>query len=207
MFEKIKISKETVYFFVVILLIGGLSINPIVRAKSVIASNGLQSSFAILANSDNENGRIIKAFQNSRVDWRYIGIGSNQSENLLFPFQNERNANNEKIAIFPTGESKSADAVINLGPIKPQSFGWGQTAQYSLYVSQNGKPVKKARVEYWFSGQRSLESLHYSGTTNAEGRLTFSKAIPRDWEKKTKWADLNASSTSVAAANRWRVKG
>jgi len=97
-------------------------------------------------------------------------------------------------------------AVINLGPINPPNIGWGQSAQFNAYVSKDNRPLKNMRVEFWFSGQHGIQSAHWTVRTNAEGRATVTKAIPRDWKDKTKWVDLNVSSDDAGVAKYWRIK-
>lgn len=101
---------------------------------------------------------------------------------------------------------RRSGAVINLGPIQPSSLGWGQTGLFNAYVSQNGRPVKRVSVEFWFSGRHGIQTNHWYITTDQNGRASFTATIPRDWRSYDTWVDLNAACTSVGAYNIWRVK-
>ena len=107
-----------------------------------------------------------------------------------------------------TGIMAMADgAAINLGPIKPANPGFGQSAQFSAFVTQKGRPVKNVRVEFWFSGRHGMRTDSWFLTTNSQGSATFTRTVPRDWITQDTWVDLNGSCDSVAAINLWRVRG
>ena len=101
----------------------------------------------------------------------------------------------------------AASPVLNLGPINPSPPGWGTPAQYSVYLSQNGRPVRNASLECWFSGTNGRFTRSWFVTTNNEGRATFLKSIPRDWKDKTNWVNLNVACNSVGAYKDWRIRG
>lgn len=116
------------------------------------------------------------------------------------------------VALFALGmwaeSAVAANAVIHLGPIQPQSPGWGQTALFNAYVSADGRPVKNARVEFWFSGRHGIRTPSWFVYTDKGGRASFTATLPRIWgnyRPKT-WADLNAACPQVGAFNIWRVK-
>lgn len=108
------------------------------------------------------------------------------------------------IGLVPA-RAQAPGAALNLGPVIP-SPGWGTSSTYNIYVSLNGKPVKNARVQHWFSGQHGLESPHYTTITNAQGRASFVGAIPRDWGRTGTWVNENAACTALGIQQNWRVK-
>jgi hypothetical protein len=101
--------------------------------------------------------------------------------------------------------AQTPGASLNLGPVLPNP-GWGTSSTYNVYVSLNGRPVKNARVERWFSGRHGLETAHYATYTNAQGRASFIAAIPRSWGRTGTWVNLNAACVSLGLQQNWRVK-
>ena len=98
-------------------------------------------------------------------------------------------------------------ADLSIGPIQPNNPGFGQAAQFSVTATQNGKPVKNAKIEFWFSGRHGVRVPSWFVTTNAEGRATFTRTVPRDWVGQQTWVDLNASCDQIAVLKLWRVRG
>ena len=96
-------------------------------------------------------------------------------------------------------------SAINLGPIQP-SPGWGNSCTYNLYASVNGRAVNRAQLIFWFSGRHGLESYHWSGTTNSQGRVTAVLAIPRTWASTGTWVNFNCACPSLGKQVYWRVK-
>ncbi|MCX6366049.1 MAG: hypothetical protein NTX57_05000 [Armatimonadetes bacterium] len=96
---------------------------------------------------------------------------------------------------------------LDIAPIQPNNPGFGQAAQFSVTATQNGKPVKNAKIEFWFSGRHGVRVPSWFVTTNAEGRATFTRTIPRDWVGQQTWVDLNASCDQIAVLKLWRVRG
>ena len=106
-----------------------------------------------------------------------------------------------------TATAAYAAGVINLAPLQPPNPGWGQGTQFSIYVSENGKPAQKVNVKCWFSGQRGIQSGPWVVVTDNSGRATFTRTLPQ-WKRegRSNWVDLNASSDKVAALKYWRIK-
>ena len=103
--------------------------------------------------------------------------------------------------------AQTPGAALNLGAVQP-SPGWGNTCTYNVSVTLKGKPVKNARVEFFFSGQHGLESPphHLFRTTNAAGFATFSTAIPRNWNGSKTWVNANAICAQFGIQSYWPVK-
>ena len=101
--------------------------------------------------------------------------------------------------------SQVPNAALNLGPVQPAP-GWGNTCTYNVYASQNGRPVKNANIEFFFSGKHSLESAHWTKKTGSDGRATFSVAIPRSWQSSGTWVNANAICSNLGIQRNWRVK-
>ena len=97
-------------------------------------------------------------------------------------------------------------AVLNLAPVQPANPGFGQTAQFSVTLSRDGKPIKNATIEFWFSGNHSRQTTHWKVSTNKEGRATFTRELPRDWKLYKTWVDLNASCDQEAILTYWNIK-
>jgi hypothetical protein len=104
-----------------------------------------------------------------------------------------------------TATAAHANGVINLAPLQPTNPGWGQTTQFTFYVSENGKPTPKTKVVVWFSGQRGIKSDSRAYWTDDKGRVTFTRSLPQ-WKQQSKWVDLNVSCDQVAVLKYWRIK-
>lgn len=93
---------------------------------------------------------------------------------------------------------------LNLGPIQPANLRWGQRAQFTVLVSQGGKPAKSGvPVQFWFSGQNGIKTLPFTLRTNREGRISFTRSIP-NWG--VGWVDLNASCDQLGVLRLWKIK-
>lgn len=102
--------------------------------------------------------------------------------------------------------AQSAGAAINIAPIQPLP-GFGTTSLYRVLVTVNGRPVRGARVEHWFSGKHSIESYHSVHYTDRSGFATFNDVIPRSWINLHTWVDFDVSCATVGVQQHWRVKG
>ena len=110
------------------------------------------------------------------------------------------------LLVAVAASAQDSGAALNLGPVMPAP-GWGTTSTYNVYVSENNKPVKNAKVEFFFSAHRGLESSHFTRKTNAQGRATFSVAIPRIWKlTRASWVNANAICDDLGLQKYWRVK-
>jgi hypothetical protein len=102
--------------------------------------------------------------------------------------------------------AQTPGARMDLGPVNPAP-GWGTTSTYNIYVRVNGKPVRKGTsVQFYFSGQHGLQTPKARRYTDANGRVTFSEAIPRYWSAKTGWVNANAICPDLGLQAYWQVK-
>lgn len=107
------------------------------------------------------------------------------------------------LSLVPAG-AQTPGAALNI-QYSPAP-GYGTTSTYNVAVSVRGKPLKGVQIIHWFSGKHSVESQHYTATTNAQGVATFLDAIPRDWKPSGTWVDLDVSCPTVGLQKHWRVR-
>ena len=85
------------------------------------------------------------------------------------------------------------EKILYLG-VQPPSVGWGTTNTYGFrLIDSRNRPLANKLVKVWFSGQHSIKTGTWSKKTNANGDVVFTIATPRDWGRRTGWADINVS--------------
>ena len=91
---------------------------------------------------------------------------------------------------------------LNVMPIQPSKYGWGQSIQVGFLVTMNGAPVKNADVRFWLSGQKGRQTGAYYCTTGNDGKAYRTFALPGGSDKDYfKWLDLNATVDRLGLSN------
>jgi hypothetical protein len=101
-------------------------------------------------------------------------------------------------------------ANVVLESVQPSPPAWGQPAQYSVLVLQNGAPVRKATLKCGFFDKNG-HRMSWGWKTDNNGRAVFTKTIPLKWKAPNNWVKLivscdKAGGISIAARGEWFVK-